>query len=141
MQEPYLRNALNCAIAFFPIADEQAGPIFGPYMQGLALLSMTNFHVSCDDQALASFEDCLPNAMKHFSEWNGEDESRRTILHKVLSDAVKEEEHRDMMIDWDMRDGQKDENKIRTVFHLKRLADLYLTITAQRICVEQFRET
>lgn len=141
MQEPYVRNALNCAAAFFSISDEQAGPIFGPYMQGLALLSMTNFHVSCDDQALASFEDCLSNALKHFSEWNGAGESKRKIFHEVLSDAVKEEDHRDMMIDWDMHDGQKDENKIRTVFHLKRLADLYLTIVARRICVEQFRGT
>lgn len=140
MQEPYVRNALNCVIAFFGIGDEQTAPIFGPYMQGLALLSMTNFHVSCDDQALSSFKDCLSNAMRYFSGWDGGDESRRAILHEVLSDAVNEQGHRDMLIDWDMQDGQMDKNKIRTIFHLKRLADLYLVIMARKMCVEQLHD-
>lgn len=137
MREPYIRNALNCAIAFFEMSEEQVAPIFGPYIQGLALLSMTNFHVSCDDQALECFKDCLSNAMKYFSEWDGHDETKRRILRQHLSAAIDDQSHRDMVIDWDLHDGQTDENRIRTVFNLKRLTDLYLSITARRICDEQ----
>lgn len=139
LHENYIRNSLNCMVAFFGMSDQDAAPIFGAYMAGLALLSMTNVHVSCDDQAMASFRDCLSSAMKRFSGWDGDAGKERAILHDALSRAVEKEEHRNMLIEWDMHEGQKDQNKVRMVFHLKRLVDLYLSITARKIYVEQFR--
>lgn len=139
LRESYITNSLNCMVAFFEMSDDDAAPIFSAYMDGLALLSMTNLHVSCDHQAIARFRDSLSNAMKRFSGWDGGAENERVILHDVLSNAVEKVEHRNMLIEWDMHEGHKDENKIRTVFNLKRLVDLYLLIMANKICNEKFQ--
>ncbi len=135
----YLQNSMNCIFAFFGMPENDAEPIFGPYMTGCALLSMTNLHVSCDDQALNSFKTCLSKALARFSGCDGSEKSKRSKLHEALSQAIDLEEHRNSLIDWNLHEGQKDENKIRTAFSLKRLVDLYMSIIARRICDDHYR--
>ena len=136
----YVRNALNCMVAFFSIENDEAAPIFAPYMNALALLSMSNFHVSCDEQAGTALADCLSHALAYFDDWDGEVESKRTILHTVLTEVI-EEEHRDALISWDIHDGEIDDNRVRAIFHCKRLIDLYLALVAHRICEEKIGGT
>ena len=65
LDEKHLHHASQC-IAGFGTMREEAEPIFGPYLQGLVLLSKCDVHLSCEDQAFDAFVSASRHDVKAF---------------------------------------------------------------------------
>ena len=112
---------------------EEAEPIFGPYLHGLVLLSKCDIHLSCEDQAFDGFVSALRHAMKHFGDWDGDETSIMTSLHKVLLPIMPEEAHRNIVLA--SLNARKDKARLgfAEALDAKRIADLYLVLVAERL--------
>lgn len=94
----HLAHAAKCAAVFGAMKDDEAEPIFGPYLAGLSLLSKSDVHLSLDDLAFREFDTALRTALKSFGDWDGEEGTLLSCLHRMLSPVIPEEEHRDILL-------------------------------------------
>jgi AbiV family abortive infection protein len=133
LEDKHLHHATQCIAAFGIMREAEAEPIFGPYLHGLVLLSKCDVHLSCEDQAFDAFMSALHHALKQFDNWDGDENSIMTSLHKILSPIVPEETHRNTMLA--CLNAKKD--KVRPEFGdalaAKQVADIYLVLVADRL--------
>lgn len=132
LEETHLSDAFKCLLVHSRLSKDDAEPIFGPYFFGLTLLSKSDFNFSCDDMARDEFLKSLKAALIYFEDWDGEEASLIDALHVVLSDIVPEQSHRDTLFASLSKNHVTDEKPIVIAFHMKRLADLYLSFVADR---------
>jgi hypothetical protein len=117
---------------FGPMSDQEASPIFGPYLQGLTLLGKSDIHLSCEDQARDSFLTCLRNGCKHFGDWDGSNDTLVASLHRVFAEIIPEQDHRNQLFDIVPPPHRTTEAAFTNAVNAKRLADLYLVLVADR---------
>ena len=99
---------------FGPLPEAVAEPIFGPYLHGLALLSKSDIHLSCESLARNEFIKCLRAALQHFGGWDGNDDSLIASLHEALAEIMPDVEHRDMVFRIAVPSHQTQEGHSRT---------------------------
>jgi AbiV family abortive infection protein len=133
LSEKNLRHAIECIAAFGPMSDEQASPIFGPYLQGLVYLSKSDIHLSCEIQARAAFIQTLRAACRHFGDWDGNDANFIPSLHRFFEPVLPEVSHRDLLFAILVPSHRSTEGPIADAISAKRIADLYLVFVADRI--------
>ncbi len=134
LETSHLNNAIMFLVAYGRLSDEVAGPIFGPYLRGMALLAKTDIHLSFERQAQQDFLEALRQALRQFGDWDGENETFITSLHSALTQAVPQEEHRAMLFEHLMRIEPDETQLLADAVNTKRVADLYLAVVAWRLC-------
>ena len=136
LEEKYLDNAAKCALMFMQIKEEEAEPIFLPYLTGLTMLGKSDAFFSLDQYTVQAFHVALERALKHFGDWDGARETFIPTLHRVYEELILEEEHRNMMFQHLLKPPQNPEQMQEWAVSAKRLVDLYLTMAAHRVWQE-----
>lgn len=132
LNESNIFNAVKCAIAFGGMEDKHAEPIFGPYLHGLSTLAKSNLHLSLDEIAFSAFSAALRAGLKHFENWNGEEETLLQILHSVLSEVIPEKSNREIVLAHISAPPERHGFTQEHAVDAKRLADLYFAIVGDR---------
>jgi AbiV family abortive infection protein len=133
LEEKNLHHAMRCITVFSRMRDEEAAPIFGPYLHGLLLISKSDIHLSLEQQAHEAFVKALHHGMKHFGDWDGDVDTKSSSLHSVFRGVVPEQEHRERLFDA-LSDGKVDGARLlEHAMGAKRVTDLYLVIVANRL--------
>lgn len=133
LEEAHLNTAIRALAAFGFMADHEAEPIFGQYLQGLTLLSKSDLHLSLESQARDAFLKALRRAMHKFGDLESADGEVLPTLHRLFQPIIKEESHRARIF------GQleiRGEASVGDAVAAKRIADLYLALVAQRLWPE-----
>ena len=138
LDEKHLHHASQC-IAAFGTMQAEAEPIFGPYLLGLVLLSKCDVHLSCEDQAFDAFASAFRHALKHFGDWDGDENSLLPSLHKVLMPIIPEEAHRDVVFACLNVRKERARPNFGDALDVKRIADLYLVLVADRLWGERVK--
>lgn len=133
LEEQYLDNAVKCALMFLQMKDEEAGPIFHPYLAGLTMLGKSDAFFSLDQHTIQAFRISLEQALRHFGDWDGARETFIPALHKVFEELIPEEEHRTLLFQHLLKSPQSPEQMQEWAVSAKRLDDLYLTMAAHRV--------
>ena len=136
LEEKYLDNAVKCALMFLQMKEEEAEPIFRPYLSGLTMLGKSDAFFSLDQHTVQAFHVALEQALKHFGDWDGARETFIPTLHKVYEELIPEEEHRTLMFQHLLKPPQNPEQMQEWAVSAKRLVDLYLTMAAHRVWQE-----
>jgi AbiV family abortive infection protein len=137
LSEKNLRHAIEFIAAFGSMSDEDASPIFGPYLQGLVCLSKSDIHLSCEDQARDAFLQTLRSACKKFSDWEGSPGTFLEAMHRVFAEIIPELDHRNQLFNVLSPPHRTTEGAFADAISAKRLADLYLVLVAGRIVSER----
>ncbi len=127
LEETYLNNAAKCAVVFMQMKEEEAQPIFGPYLQGLAMLGKSDAFMSLDLQTIQAFHTTLGNALTHYGDWDGKRETFIYTLHRVFADMIPEEEHREQIFKHFKEPAKTMQELQEHAISAKRIVDLYLT--------------
>lgn len=133
LEDKYLNNAAICAVVFAQMKEEDAAPIFGPYLQGLTLLGKSDAFLSLDLQTLQAFHIALEKALTYYGDWDGKPENLIAALHRVFTEIMPEEEHREIIFKY-LKEPPKTVQELQEhAVSAKRVVDLYLTQTAHRL--------
>jgi AbiV family abortive infection protein len=130
LQEEHLNIAIMAMMAFGFMPDEEAGPIFGPYLQALTLLSKTDLHLGVANQARDGFMTALRRAMVKFGDLKSETDDLLPALHRVMEPIIPDEGHRNQIflpLQAELTGSAAD------AINAKRGADLYLGLTARKL--------
>jgi hypothetical protein len=137
LTEKNLHHAIDCLIAYAHMPDSEAAPIFGPYLEGLVLLSKCDVHLSCEPQAKDAFIRGLKAAMHHFGDWDRQEDALLASLHEVFVEIIPEQEQRNII--FVPLKGATSEGALADAISAKRITDLYLVLTADRIKAGQIK--
>lgn len=135
LEEAHINNAIKCLAVFGSMDDENAEPIFGPYLHGLTLLSKTDLHLSVAKEARDAFLKVLRSAMIHFGDLKAEDTDLLPNLHRAMESVIPEEPYRNQLFESLGKDLDRNE-MLSGAVSAKRVADLYLVIVANRLWPE-----
>jgi len=136
LEDSHMENAIRFLAAFAMLPE--AATIFGPYLQGMALLAKSDLHLSYDAQAKRDFTEVLRGALRLFGDWDGEDETFTSSLHKAF-EPVMPEDHRLILFEHLTRAEATADQQMADAVNTKRIADVYLTIVAHRLWPEFVR--
>ena len=98
LTEQHISRALECMVAFMPMTEDKALPIFGPYFDGLALIAKSDVYVSFDELARHAFGAILRGALHKFAGWDGNSHTFEPTFHAAFSSFMPEKDHRDQML-------------------------------------------
>jgi len=140
LTEKNLRHAIECMAAFGPMSDQDASPIFGPYLQGLTFLSKSDIHLSCENSARDAFIQTLRAACRYFGDWDGRQETFIPSLHRVFEGIVPEDENRKLIFKILIPPHHTADGPYADALSAKRVADLYLVLVADRLVWERSRQ-
>jgi AbiV family abortive infection protein len=130
LEEAHLNSAINAMAAYGFLSDAEAEPIFGQYLQGLALSAKMDLHLIVGIQARDAFLLALRRALVRFGDMKGENDEILPVLHRVMEPLIPPVEHRDQLFAGLESAGQ---GSIGEVIAAKRVTDLYLSIVARRL--------
>lgn len=119
------------------MSDEEASPIFEPYIQGLVFLSKSNIHLSCENEARDAFIETLRRACRHFADSVGNGDNLVSSLHRVFEHIIPERDHRNQLFGILAPTHRTAESPLADAIAAKRLADLYLVLVADRLISER----
>lgn len=131
LHETHLNNAMMCLTAFGPMSDDDAAPIFGPYLQGLVLLSKTDLHLSVEIAARDAFLNALRRAMLSFGDWDGDDDRLIAALHRAIEPIIQDETDRNRLFEG-LEAKPTIKGTLSDAVAVKRVTDVYLAIVAKR---------
>jgi len=127
----HIDYAIRCMMAFMPMPDAEAAPIFAPYFRGLAMLGKSDSHVSMAAITHQAFCEALRASMRRFDGWNEKEEAFEDAFHRLFTPIMSDREHRDIMLATLKADADLHEPLSEAMLSAKRLADLYLITVAQ----------
>jgi hypothetical protein len=130
LEEAHLNSAINALAVFGFLPDAEAEPIFGQYLQALALSAKMDLHLIVGNHARNAFMLALRRALVRFGDMKGEDEEVLPVLHRVMEPIIPTVEHRDKIFAGLESAGQ---GSIGEVIAVKRVTDLYLSLVARRL--------
>jgi AbiV family abortive infection protein len=131
LEEMHLETAMMGLAVFGSMSNEEAEPIFGPYLHGLLLLSKADVHLSIEAQARDAFVTALRRAMHRFGDMETEQSPLLPTLHRVMQPVIPEEAHRNQVFGG--LDKVVSKASVSETVDAKRAADLYLAIVARRL--------
>jgi hypothetical protein len=132
LTDEHIDNAIHCVMAFAPLPEVEAEPIFQPYFHGLALIAKSDIFYSFDALARQSFVAILAGALRRYGAWSGKHEDFEACLHEAFTPLISEREHRDRMFKALTRDGDPAETQLVNLRSAKQLTDLYRIHTGHR---------
>lgn len=133
LEQQYLNNAAICAVVFTQMKEEDAAPIFGPYLHGLTLLGKSDAFLSLDTHTLQAFHTVLEKALIHYGDWDGNPENLVPALHRSFAEIMPETEHREIIFKY-LKEPPKTSQELQEhAISAKRVVDLYLTQMAHRL--------
>ena len=138
--EEALQHALECCVVFGAIQNNEAAPIFGPYLHGLALLSKSDIHLSCETLARSAFTESLRSVSKHFGDWDGSNETLVPSVNRVFETIIPEQHDRSQLLNILSFRPQAQEGRLADAVSAKRLTDLYLASAARRLWSERIKQ-
>lgn len=141
LTEQHISHALECMLAFMPLTEAEALPIFRPYYDGLALVAKSDEYYSFDEMARQAFGASLGGALHEFAGWDGTPEKFAPTFHTAFTPFMPEKEHRDQMLH--AISPQKPDPELtlwESLRSTKQMADLYLINVARRKWLERFEK-
>jgi len=132
LTEEHIDHAIHCMMAFAPLPDAEAEPIFNPYLHGLALIAKSDIFYSFDILARHTFVASLAGALRQYGGWSGKSEDFEASFHKGFAPFMPDREHRDRMFRALKPEGDPAETSLVNLRSAKQLTDLYLIHTARR---------
>ena len=128
----HIDHALHCMMAYAPLPEAEAEPIFSPYFHGLALIAKSDLFYNFDQLARRAFCDSLCGALRHFGGWSGKNEDFEASFHAGFQPFIPEIEHRTQMLRVLTFKGDPAESSLANLRAAKQLTDLYLVHTARK---------
>lgn len=132
LTEEQIEHSIRCMMAFAPLAEADAEPIFQPYYHGLALIAKSDAFYNFDLLARQAFVGCLAGAFVRYEGWDGKEESFQACFHSAFTPIMPEQEHRDKMFPALTLAGDPNETSLANLRSAKQLADLYLILVGKR---------
>jgi AbiV family abortive infection protein len=132
LTDEHIDRAIRCMMAFAPMSDADAEPIFGPYLHGLALTAKSDTFYSFDALSRRAFGASLAGALRHYGGWTGKAEDFEASFHEGFAPFMPDREHREQMLRALRPEGDPAETLLVNLRSAKQLADLYLIDAARR---------
>lgn len=132
LTDEHIDHAIRCMMAFAPLTEEEAAPIFRPYFDGLALIAKSDIFYNFDRAARRNFVASLKGALAKYAEWDGKDESFRASFDEAFAPIIREKENRDQMLLVLTPEGDPSESSLGNLRCAKQLVDLYLILAGRR---------
>jgi hypothetical protein len=132
LTDQHIDNAIRCMMAFAPLADAVAEPIFAPYLNGLAFIAKSDVYYNFDLLARQSFTASLAAGLRHYAGWNSRPDEFEVKFHEGFAPFMPEREHRDRLLKSLTPAGNPAETSLVNLRTAKHLADLYLVHTAAK---------
>jgi AbiV family abortive infection protein len=131
LTEEHIDHATHCMLAFAPLSEQDAEPIFRPYFDGLAFIAKSDIFYSLDELARRAFTTSLGGALRRYGEWNGAPESFRERFDAAFSPFMPNADDRDRVFLALTPKGDPDDTSLTNLRTAKHLADLYLIHVAR----------
>ena len=132
LTDEMIDRAVTCMMAFMPLKEEEAAPIFSHYFHGLAFIAKSDIYYNLDQMARQAFIFSLFGALRAHGGWNGTQEDVDPRLHQAFLAIVPEREHRQLLFKSLTLQGNQDESSLGNLRTAKQVADLYLIQVANR---------
>lgn len=132
LTDEHIDHAIRCLMAFAPLPEAEAEPIFKPYFDGLALIAKSDIFYSFDLLARRAFIASLAEALRHYGGWNGKREEFEASFHEGFKPFMPDHEHRRQVFRALTPEGDPAETPLVNLRSAKQLADLYLIHTASQ---------
>ena len=133
MTDEMVDRAVTCMMAFLPLPEAEAEPIFSHYFHGLAFIAKSDVYYNFDQTARHAFIFSLFGAMRRYGDWNGtQQEEIDASLHAAFSAIVPERENRELLFKSLTAQGNPVETSLANLRTAKQTADLYLIQVANR---------
>ena len=98
LTDQHIDYAIHCMMAFAPLPEAEAQPIFEPYFHGLALIAKSDVFFSFDILARQAFVYRLFGALRRYGGWSGKPEDFEAAFHAQFEPFMPEQEHRERML-------------------------------------------
>ena len=125
-------RAVTCMMAFMPLSDVEAEPIFSHYFHGLAFIAKSDVYYNMDQTARMAFTFALFGAIRAYDGWDGTQADINPRLHAAFGGIVPEHEHRELLFKSLTTVGDPAESSLANLRTAKHVADLYLIQVANR---------
>jgi|GEM_PF-2780627 len=132
MTDEMIDRAVSCMMAFLPLPEEEAEPIFSHYFHGLACIAKSDVYYNFDQLARTAFISSLFGALRRYGGWSGAQEEIDARLHEAFSPVVQERENRELLFKSLTVQGDPTETSLANLRTAKQVADLYLIQVANR---------
>jgi AbiV family abortive infection protein len=132
MTNEMIDRAVTCMMAFLPLPEDEAEPIFSHYFHGLAFIAKSDVYYNFDQLARNAFIFSLFGALRRYGGWNGAQEDIDGRLHEAFSPIVPEHENRQLLFKSLTVQGNPAETSLANLRTAKQVADLYLIQVANR---------
>jgi AbiV family abortive infection protein len=132
MTDEMIDRAVTCMMAFLPLPEAEAEPIFSHYFHGLAFIAKSDVYYNFDQLARNAFIFSLFGALRRYGGWNGAREEIDGRLHEAFSLIVPERENRELLFRSLTVQGNPAETSLANLRTAKQVADLYLIQVANR---------
>lgn len=132
LTDEHIDHAVRCLMAFAPLTEAEAMPIFRPYYDGLALIAKSDAFYSFDLLARRAFVGSLAAALARYEGWDGTEASFRRKFDEAFNPIIPDQKDRDQMFGVLTAEGDPDETPLVNLRTAKQLTDLYLILVARR---------
>jgi AbiV family abortive infection protein len=132
LTDEHIGDAIHCMMAFAPLSETDAEPIFAPYFNGLAMIAKSDTFYRFDELARHAFVGSLAGALRYYGGWSGRPEDFEESLHRCFTPFMPEQEHRDKVFLSLRTQADPTETALGNLRTAKQLADLYLVHTARK---------
>ena len=132
LDDEMIDRAVTCMMAYMPLPEAEAAPIFSHYFHGLAFIAKSDVYYNMDQTARMAFTSSLFEALRIHGGWNGTQEDIDTKLHAAFAEIVPEREHRELLFKSVTIQGDPGESSLANLRTAKQVADLYLIQVAKR---------
>ena len=132
LTQEHIDHAITCMMAFAPLSEPDAEPIFRPYFDGIALIAKSDLFYSFDILARRAFIASLAGALRRYGGWSGKPEDFEASFHEGFTPFMPEREHRDQMFRVLRPEGDTSETALANLRSAKQLTDLYLIHTGRQ---------
>lgn len=133
LTEEHIEHSMRCMMAFAPLPDAEAEPIFRPYLDGLALIAKSDVFYSFDELARRAFVSSLAGALRRYGGWSGNQADFEASFHEAFAPFMPDREHRDQMFRALILSGDARETALNNLRSAKQLTDLYLVHLSHRL--------
>jgi AbiV family abortive infection protein len=97
LTDEHIDHAIHCMMAFAPLPEAEAEPIFRPYFDGLALIAKSDIFYSFDILARHAFIASLAGALRRYGGWSGNFADFEASFQEGFAPFMPDREHRDQM--------------------------------------------
>lgn len=132
LTDEHIDHAIHCMMAFAPLPELEAEPIFKPYFDGLAFIAKSDPFYNIDTLARHAFVSSLSGALRKYGGWSGDPKDFETAFHEGFAPFMTNQDHREQMFKVVKSEGDESETSLVNLRSAKQLTDLYLIHIGRR---------